>query len=206
MSPSSAEFAPANRRERIGIFGGTFDPIHHGHLVAASEAAHFFGLQKIIFVPTGRSEGKTGTVDSEHRYQMSVIATAAHPLFAVSRVDIDRPGNTYTVDTLTDFRAKYPDADFFFIAGFDAMNGISSWKNSEKLGSLAHFIAVSRPGHSGTISGFPQDNVSYLEVPALNISSSECRERVGRNLPVWYLVPDGVVQYINKHHLYGSNE
>lgn len=182
--------------------GGTFDPIHHGHLVAASEVAQSFDLDEVIFVPTGRPWQKTKVTESEHRYLMTVIATASNPRFTVSRVDIDRSGLTYTVDTLRDLRAQLPDAELFFISGADAVEQILSWKDVDKLWDLAHFIAVSRPGHELSLSGLSDEHVSLLEVPALAISSTDCRERVARGLPVWYLVPDGVVQYIAKYELY----
>lgn len=190
------------RRRRIGVMGGTFDPIHHGHLVAASEVAHHFELDEVIFVPTGRPWQKSNVSPSEHRYLMTVIATASNPRFAVSRVDIDRSGPTYTVDTLRDLREQYPDADLFFISGADAVEQIVSWKDVDQLWELAHFIAVSRPGHELSLSGLSGKHVSLLEVPALAISSTDCRSRVARGYPVWYLVPDGVVQYIAKHELY----
>lgn len=182
--------------------GGTFDPIHHGHLVAASEVAASFDLDEVIFVPTGEPWQKKRVSLGEHRYLMTVIATASNPQFTVSRVDLDRDGPTYTVDTLRDLRDAYPDADLFFISGFDAVAQIVSWKDVEELWGLAHFIAVSRPGHELSLSGIPVEHVSLLEVPALSISSTDCRSRVSRGLPVWYLVPDGVVQYIAKHNLY----
>ncbi|GAA0992398.1 nicotinate-nucleotide adenylyltransferase [Subtercola frigoramans] len=194
------------RRPRIGIMGGTFDPIHHGHLVAASEVAQFFDLDTVLFVPTGQPWQKTDVTEAEHRYLMTVIATASNPRFTVSRVDIDRGGPTYTIDTLRDLKAANPDADLFFISGADAIAQILGWKDAVELWSLAHFVAVSRPGHTLAISALPRQDVSYLEVPALAISSTDCRGRVGRGFPVWYLVPDGVVQYITKHHLYRSVE
>ena len=191
-------------RRRVGVMGGTFDPIHHGHLVAASEVAQFFELDEVIFVPTGMPYQKTDVTSSEHRYLMTVVATAANPTFTVSRVDIDRAGPTYTIDTLRDLRDLHPDSELFFISGADAVAQILDWKDSSELFSLAHFIAVSRPGHRLSVSGLPQGDVSLLEVPALAISSTDCRSRVSRGFPVWYLVPDGVVQYISKHHLYRS--
>jgi nicotinate-nucleotide adenylyltransferase len=184
--------------------GGTFDPIHHGHLVAASEVAQSFELDEVIFVPTGRPWQKGRVTESEHRYLMTVIATASNPRFTVSRVDIDREGPTYTIDTLRDIRTDRPDAELFFITGADALAQILSWRDVSELWALAHFVAVSRPGHDLSISGLPQQDVSLLEVPALSISSTDCRSRVNRGYPVWYLVPDGVVQYISKHHLYRS--
>lgn len=198
-----AEEAP--RRSRVGIMGGTFDPIHNGHLVAASEVQQQFDLDEVVFVPTGQPWMKPGVTDSEHRYLMTVIATASNPRFTVSRVDIDREGPTYTIDTLRDLHAARPDADLFFITGADAVAQILEWKDVEEIWTLAHFVAVSRPGHRLSISGLPTQGVSSLEVPALAISSTDCRSRVGRGFPVWYLVPDGVVQYIAKHHLYRSS-
>ena len=184
--------------------GGTFDPIHHGHLVAASEVAHSFGLDEVVFVPTGRPWQKSDVTPSEHRYLMTVIATASNPSFTVSRVDIDREGPTYTIDTLRDLKRERPDAELFFITGADAVAQILSWRDHDELWDLAHFVAVSRPGHVLSTDGLPSDDVSQLEVPALSISSTDCRARVEAGNPVWYLVPDGVVQYIAKHHLYRS--
>ncbi|XPP25782.1 MAG: nicotinate-nucleotide adenylyltransferase [Leucobacter sp.] len=192
----------ASRRRRIGVMGGTFDPIHHGHLVAASEVAQSFDLDEVMFVPTGRPWQKAEVSPSEHRYLMTVIATASNPRFRVSRVDIDREGPTYTVDTLRDLRGQFPDADLFFISGADAVTQIFDWKDVDQLWALAHFIAVTRPGHELSLSGLSGEHVSLLEVPALAISSTDCRSRVARGYPVWYLVPDGVVQYIAKHDLY----
>lgn len=201
-APSSTTEAPATQKRRIGVMGGTFDPVHHGHLVAASEVAAKFELDEVIFVPTGRPWQKANVSPSEHRYLMTVIATASNPRFTVSRVDIDRDGQTYTVDTLRDLRAQYPDDELFFISGADAVAQIVSWKDKDELWDLAHFIGVSRPGHELSLSGLSGKHVSLLEVPALAISSTDCRSRVARGHPVWYLVPDGVVQYIAKHRLY----
>jgi len=186
--------------------GGTFDPIHHGHLVAASEVAQSFDLDEVVFVPTGDSWQKKGVSASEHRYLMTVVATASNPRFTTSRVDIDRGGPTYTIDTLRDIHAQRPEAELFFITGADAIAQILGWHDVDELWGLAHFVAVSRPGHELTVSGLPSRDVSLLEVPALAISSTDCRSRVSRGYPVWYLVPDGVVQYISKHHLYRSSE
>ena len=184
--------------------GGTFDPIHHGHLVAASEVAKSFDLDEVVFVPTGTPWQKTNVTESEHRYLMTVIATASNPQFTVSRVDINREGFTYTVDTLRDLREQMPDAELFFISGADAVEQILGWKDVEKLWDLAHFIAVTRPGHELSLLDLPNNHVSLLEIPALAISSTDCRERVSSGYPVWYLVPDGVVQYIAKHGLYSE--
>ena len=191
---------------RVGVMGGTFDPVHHGHLVAASEVAQWFDLDEVVFVPTGEPWQKDGVSPSEHRYLMTVIATASNPRFTVSRVDIDRDGPTYTIDTLRDLKAQRPDAELFFITGADAIAQILSWRDHDELWDLAHFVAVSRPGHVLNTDGLPSDDVSQLEIPAHAISSTDCRDRVQRGHPVWYLVPDGVVQYIAKHHLYRSKE
>lgn len=194
--------AAESTRRRIGVMGGTFDPIHHGHLVAASEVAQHFSLDEVIFVPTGQPYQKRDVSPGEHRYLMTVIATASNPRFTVSRVDIDRDGPTYTVDTLRDLRSEYPDADLYFISGADAIAQILEWKDIDQAWDFAHFVAVTRPGHTLSVSDLPKEHVSQLEVPALSISSTDCRNRVRSGSPVWYLVPDGVVQYIAKHALY----
>ena len=190
---------------RIGVMGGTFDPIHHGHLVAASEVAHIFDLDEVIFVPTGQPYQKNERKVSaaEDRYLMTVIATASNPRFNVSRVDIDRVGPTYTIDTLRDLRdANGPDTDLYFITGADALANILTWHDVDTLFSLAHFVGCTRPGHRLTVTGLPDGKVSLVEIPALAISSSGCRYRVAAGEPIWYLVPDGVVQYIAKRGLY----
>ena len=184
--------------------GGTFDPIHHGHLVAASEVAQSHGLDEVVFVPTGAPSYKSNVTPPEHRYLMTVIATASNPRFTVSRVDVDRPGPTYTIDTLRDLAAQRADAELFFITGADALAQILSWKDADELFELAHFIGVTRPGHELTDNGLPHDRVTLQEVPAMAISSTDCRARVERGEPVWYLVPDGITQYIHKHHLYAQ--
>jgi nicotinate-nucleotide adenylyltransferase len=189
---------------RIGIMGGTFDPIHHGHLVAASEVASLYGLGEVIFVPTGEpwQKSERQVSPAEHRYLMTVIATASNPSFWVSRVDIDRAGPTFTIDTIRDIAALRPDAELYFITGADALAQILSWKDAEEALTIARFVGVTRPGYELSDAHLPIDSVALVDVPALAISSSGCRERVRARLPVWYLVPDGVVQYINKHRLY----
>ena len=192
---------------RVGVMGGTFDPIHHGHLVAASEVQAVFDLDEVVFVPTGDPWQKShrDVSPAEHRYLMTVIATAANPRFSVSRVDIDRGGPTYTFDTLTDVRASMPDAELFFITGADALMEIFTWRDAAKLFDLAHFVGCTRPGYTmdgAVLAPIPPDRLTILEIPALAISSSDCRARHRRGEPVWYLVPDGVVQYIGKHGLY----
>jgi len=192
---------------RLGVMGGTFDPIHHGHLVAASEVQARFGLDEVVFVPTGQpwQKEERQVSPAEHRYLMTVVATASNPRFTVSRVDIERPGLTYTIDTLRDLHGERPEAELFFITGADALAQILSWKDADELFELAHFIGVTRPGYPLSESGLPADRVTLQEVPAMAISSTDCRARVERTEPVWYLVPDGVVQYINKYRLYAGD-
>ncbi|AEV82280.1 nicotinic acid mononucleotide adenylyltransferase [Actinoplanes sp. SE50] len=183
--------------------GGTFDPIHHGHLVAASEVQARFELDEVTFVPTGQPYEKGRVSPAEDRYLMTVIATASNPRFHVSRADMDRDGPTYTVDTLRDMRAVYgQSAELYFITGADALARIMSWRDALTMLGLAHFIGVTRPGFELSAANLPADRVTLVEVPAMAISSSDCRQRVASGSPVWYLVPDGVVQYINKRGLY----
>ena len=195
--------APAARR--FGIMGGTFDPIHHGHLVAASEVQAWFSLDEVVFVPTGQPWQKPDrdVSPAEDRYLMTVIATASNPRFSVSRVDIDREGPTYTVDTLRELRSAYGSGvDLFFITGADALAQILSWREADELFSLAHFVGCTRPGHVLTVEGLPADRVTLVEIPALAISSTDCRARARAGQPIWYLVPDGIVQYVSKRGLY----
>lgn len=187
--------------------GGTFDPIHHGHLVAGSEVQAWFDLDEVVFVPTGDPWQKShrDVSAAEHRYLMTVIATAANPRFTVSRVDIDRQGPTYTIDTLRDLHRQMPGAELYFITGADALADIFTWRDADELFALANFVGCTRPGYAmdpQTLEGIPADRVTLVEIPALAISSTDCRERKQRGEPVWYLVPDGVVQYIGKYDLY----
>jgi nicotinate-nucleotide adenylyltransferase len=197
--------SPVSERKRLGVMGGTFDPIHHGHLVAASEVQFWFHLDEVVFVPTGQPWQKSDQKVSpaEDRYLMTVIATASNPRFSVSRVDIDRPGPTYTVDTLRDLRSlRGPEWELYFITGADALEQILSWRDLDELFELAHFVGCTRPGHTLSDAGLPEGKVTLVEVPALAISSTECRQRVSDGEPIWYLVPDGIVQYITKRRLY----
>ncbi len=190
--------------------GGTFDPIHHGHLVAASEVQAWFDLDEVLFVPTGDPWQKSDSVvtEAEHRYLMTVVATAANPRFNVSRVDIDREGKTYTIDTLRDLKAELPDVELFFITGADALADIFTWRDADELFELANFVGCTRPGYTmdpEALAKIPSDRITMVEIPALAISSTDCRARKRRGEPVWYLVPDGVVQYIAKHDLYSKD-
>lgn len=192
---------------RLGVMGGTFDPIHHGHLVAASEVADRFALDEVVFVPTGRPWQKAHleVAPAEDRYLMTVIATASNPRFSVSRIEVDREGPTYTVDTLRALRSQRPDVEeLLFITGADVLGAILGWKRPDELAELAHFVGVTRPGHELVDPGLPTGGVSLVEVPAMAISSTDCRARVAAGQPVWYLVPDGVVQYIAKRRLYAE--
>ena len=186
--------------------GGTFDPIHYGHLVTAEEALEQFELEGVLFVPTGRPWMKEHEVVSppEDRYLMTVIATASNPLFSVSRLEVDRDGPTYTVQTLRALKAEM-DADLFFITGADAILEMFQWKEREELFGLAHFIAATRPGYD--IAGFEvpgatKDAVTVMNIPALAISSTDIRARVKAGGPIRYLVPEGVKSYIEKAGLY----
>jgi nicotinate-nucleotide adenylyltransferase len=193
---------------RIGVMGGTFDPIHHGHLIAAEEARWQFDLDQVVFVPTGRPWQKpVGVSPAEDRYRMTVLATASNPAFTVSRLEVDHPGPTYTVDTLRRLRAAQPAGTrLFFITGADAVLQILTWKEPDQVLALAEFIAATRPGFDldrliGQVPG-AAGRVHRIEIPALAISSSDLRSRVARGAPVQYLVPDEVARYIHDHALY----
>jgi nicotinate-nucleotide adenylyltransferase len=189
--------------------GGTFDPIHHGHLVTAEEALWQFELGEVVFVPTGQPWMKADreVTPAEHRYLMTVIATAGNPRFSVSRIEVEREGPTYTVDTLQELRRMAEEEiELFFITGADAMLEILHWKDPERILSQAHFIAATRPGYD--IARFEREapkrdpRVSVMDVPALAISSTDIRRRVHQGEPIRYLVPEGVKTYIEKAGLY----
>jgi nicotinate-nucleotide adenylyltransferase len=193
---------------RLGIIGGTFDPVHHGHLIAADQARWRFQLDRVVFVPAGQPWQKpVGVTAPEHRYQMVVLATATNPAFSVSRVEIDTPGLTYTVDTLRLLRAGMdPGTRLYFIAGADAVLGLPTWKEPDELLHLTEIIAATRPGWdlSRLTGRLPAaaGRVHTLELPALDISSTDVRARVAAGAPVRYLVPDPVAAYVNEHGLY----
>lgn len=189
--------------------GGTFDPIHYGHLVAAEEALVQFNLDRVLFMPTGNPVRKIGRQVSpaEHRYLMTVIATASNPDFEVSRLEVDRPDVTYTVDTMTKLRNVHgADAELFFITGADAVLEILTWKDSARLADLCTLIAATRPGYD--MAPFfelaPESGliVQTMEVPALAISSTDIRSRMARRRPVRYLLPEAVAAYVAKNRLY----
>jgi nicotinate-nucleotide adenylyltransferase len=192
--------------KRLGVMGGTFDPIHYGHLVTAEEALHQFELDEVVFVPTGRPWMKEHGVVSpaEDRYLMTVIATASNPRFSVSRVEVDREGPTYTIDTLRAIK-EISGADLFFITGADAVLEIFQWKNPQELFDMARFIAATRPGYD--VAELEEQAAAYagitpMSIPALAISSTDIRARVARDAPIRYLVPEGVVSYVGKAGLY----
>jgi nicotinate-nucleotide adenylyltransferase len=189
--------------------GGTFDPIHHGHLVTAEMALWQFDLDQVVFVPTGLPWMKADreVTPAEHRYLMTVIATSSNPRFAVSRLEIERSGPTYTVETLQQLRREAEEPiDLFFITGADAMLEILHWKDTEEVLSEAHFIAATRPGFD--LARFEKEaptshpKVSVMDIPALAISSTDIRRRVFEGKPIRYLVPEGVQTYIEKTGLY----
>jgi nicotinate-nucleotide adenylyltransferase len=196
---------------RLGIMGGTFDPIHFGHLVTAEEALVQFNLDKVIFMPTGSPAAKADedVTGAEHRYLMSVLATSTNPDFDVSRMEVDRPGLTYTVDTLTALRSELgPSAELFFITGADAVWEIVTWKDAERVADMVTFIAATRPGYDLDVARASHEvaatrfRIEYIEVPALAISSTEMRRRVSEGRPIRYLTPEAVVIYVEKHGLY----
>ena len=187
---------------RLGVMGGTFDPIHYGHLVAASEAASAFELDKVLFVPTGEPWQKQTITDAGHRLAMTKLAIDGNSLFEISTVDVRRAGPTYTIDTLRDIHESNPEADVFFITGADSIAQIDSWKDSSQIWPLAHFVGVTRPGHSLEVPKSAAGEVSLLEIPALAISSTDIRARVESGKPIDYLLPNSVIDYIHANHLY----
>lgn len=184
--------------------------MHHGHLVAASEVTYRLALDEVLLVPAGHQWQKTrpDISPAEDRYAMTVIATEHDPRLAASRVDLERAGPTYTVDTLTDLRAALgADVDLFFITGTDALAGLHTWHRAAEIPALAHLVGVTRPGHDlqpTEALGLPPGSVTYVEIPALDVSSTDIRARVSAGAPIRYLVPDGVAQYVEDHGLYGG--
>ncbi len=201
----------------IAIMGGTFDPIHNGHLVTAEAVRHRFKVDRVVFIPTGRPAHKTDkqVTHNEHRYLMTVLATMRNENFDVSRIEIDRPGITYTIDTIEALKKICrPDVRLYFITGADAIHQIMSWKEPERLLTLCDFVAVTRPGYRknqmfeeiGEIREKFASRIHYMEVPALAISSSDIRERARKGEPIKYLLPQEVEDYIHKFKLYQNME
>jgi nicotinate-nucleotide adenylyltransferase len=182
--------------------GGTFDPIHAGHLIVANEALHALNLTEVLFVPAARPWQKEPQVDAEHRLAMVQAAIAGEPRFSASTVDIDREGNTYTVDTLADLKRLNPDADLFLLVGSDALESIHTWKEHERIYSLAHVVGLSRAGHLPRADSAPAGAVTLLTVPAIEISSTECRDRLRYGRPVRFMLTSPVYEYITTHELY----
>jgi nicotinate-nucleotide adenylyltransferase len=200
---------------RIGVMGGTFDPIHYGHLVTAEEARVQFDLSQVLFVPNRYPPHKEldGVTAPEHRYHMTLLATATNPSFAVSRLEVDRPGPSFSIDTILELRHAYQAEALFYITGADAILQIvrGAWERAAELLTLCQFIAASRPGfpidvhdlRRFNVTGQQLPNIHVIEIPALAISSTDIRRRVAKGRPIRYLVPEPVETYILKHALYG---
>ncbi len=196
----------------IGIMGGTFDPIHYAHLFIAEQAREAFNLNKVIFVPAGQPAHKNhcAVTHAEHRYSMVLLATASNPHFECSRVEIDRPGPSYAVDTAACFVKLYgQDAQLFFITGSDTIPEVLTWHQPEKLWTICRFIAVTRPGFSENYSDYNLppaflDKIHVLQAPGMEISSTDIRSRVSKGQSINYMAPEPVIQYIIKHKLYGE--
>jgi nicotinate-nucleotide adenylyltransferase len=197
-----------SRVRRLGVMGGTFDPIHMGHLVIASEALHALRLDRMIFMPTGQPWQKRAHSGPEDRYLMTVMGTSGNPRFAVSRMELDRVGPTYTADTMSQLRDFHENAELFFIAGADAVLKLGTWERIESLANLAEIIAVTRPGFG--MEGFqvrPEwPSVSEMVVPGIDISSTDIRQRVREGRPIDYLVPASVASFIREHGLYATTK
>lgn len=199
-------------KQKIGIMGGTFDPVHYGHLVIAESARSEFGLEKIIFIPTGEPPHKKAyrITDAEDRYNMVQMAIADNDNFAISRIEIERPGPSYTVDTLMQLHSLHPEIDPYIITGADAIVEILTWKNVSFIAALCHFIAATRPGYSldrlnQEINGLPpviRQKILTIEIPGVAISSTEIRKRLAENKPISYLLPGQVEKYIRQKKLY----
>ena len=197
---------------RIGIMGGTFDPIHYGHLVAAEEARCQFGLEKVIFIPAGHPPHKVSRKISDacHRLAMTRLAIESNPFFTASAIEIERPGLSYTINTVRDMRSTYPLADIYFITGADAVLEILSWKHIDELLDQCCFIAAKRPGYrlgrlKAKLPGLRREQfrrITVMEVPALAISSTDIRQRVQTGRPIKYLLPEAVEKYIGEQGLY----
>lgn len=204
------------KNKRIGIMGGTFNPIHYGHLVTAQEAFVQFKLDEVIFMPSGHPPHKRNReiLPPEERYLMTIIATASNPHFSVSRLEVERKGPSYAIDTVRELKKLYgAETEILFITGADAVWEILTWKNPEELAELCSFIAATRPGYClekfKKLHVLPEDKLSkdkprvfIVEVPALAISSTDIRRRIREGEPIRYLLPEEVVNYIYKHGFY----
>lgn len=185
--------------QRVGVMGGTFDPIHYGHLLAANEAAAQLHLDEVVFIPAGDPWQKADRelAPAQHRLAMVENAIAGNPLYSLSKIEVERTGPTYAVDTLTELNS--PDNEVFFIMGVDVFAKIDTWHQADVVRELAHFIVCTRPGHQANID---DSNATAIEIPQLDISSTMLRERVANSEPIRYLTPDSVVDYISANNLY----
>ncbi len=196
----------------LAIMGGTFDPIHYGHLVAAEHVRHQFQCEKVLFVPAARPPHKENKKISpvEHRLAMTRLAVQSNPYFEVSTIEIERPGLSYTIDTVKTLKEIYRPETIYFITGADAVLEIITWKSVEELLSLCFFVAATRPGYDLTnlkekLKMLPQKYLNKIlptYIPALAISSTDIRRRVAEKAPIKYLLPESVEQYIFAHRLY----
>lgn len=192
-------------QRRIGLFGGTFDPIHIGHLVAAEQVRDQLNLAQVWFLPAPDPPHKNGqtVTAANHRMQMVKRATANHPHFYVSRVEFERSGSSYTVDTMAALRKRHPQYAFYFIIGMDMVQDLPNWHRIEQLVQETEFIGLARPGYDKPSLAEPiARRVQYAEMPLLEISATAIRERVKEGRSIRYLVPESVRNYIEEHHLY----
>lgn len=197
---------------RLGIMGGTFDPIHYGHLFVAEESRVRFQLSRVVFIPNGTPPHKQGcaVTSAQHRFAMTEIATASNPYFECSRIEMERSGPSYTIDTLERLHEEHPNAEMFTITGIDAIAEILTWRRHAEVIQKSGFIAATRPGFDMKFLSdrLPESYLSKIAVigsTSLGISSTDIRTRVGAGLPIRYLTPDGVAEYIKEHRLYVSS-
>jgi nicotinate-nucleotide adenylyltransferase len=189
---------------RLGLMGGSFNPIHYGHLAAAEEAVAKFSLDEVIFIPCGQPPHKDGKdlAPAEDRFLMTALAIANEPLFTVSRFEIDKPGASYTVETMRHFKEQAPDTELYFITGADSILDLESWRDAEMIYEYGHLIGATRPGYTVDKAPGVAKRAIWMEIPALGISASEIRQRLEEDLPVTNLMPTGVLEYIRSRRLY----
>lgn len=201
----------SGRPQRVGLIGGTFDPIHWGHLIMAEEARHQAHLDQVLFLPAGEPPHKVGQpiTPVAHRLQMVQLAIASNPAFRLSRLDVDRPGPHYSVDMVRLFLERAPTGtEVFFVVGADSLEDMPRWKDPAHLLELCHVLAMSRPGHQPDLEQLAQvlptvrERVQVLSMPLIGISGTDIRRRVREGRPIRYLVPEEVRQYIVAHGLY----
>ena len=190
-------------RTRIGVLGGTFDPPHLAHLIVASEAFESLNLDVVLFIPAGDPWQKHASATPEQRFAMTELAIDGDARFRASRIDVDRGGPTYMVDTLTQLRSEFEGAELFCILGSDTIAGMHTWNRADELAGLATFVGVPRPGHDLNQPTLKGVTVDFLSVPHIEISSTDVRRRISDNQPIRYLVPDSVADYISTHNLFG---